>query len=256
MKINCLYFGKFGYTIVPKQIREDLKRIKSTGATSITLNILEQDYKAAFENIAFVIKEARQLGFKIYCMPDGWCALTENFSKFPSVFTVKNLDACIRNPKGDLFMNNLGPVADYTHPKTIAFFKKKLKECFKGFDFDGIFWHTSNDTHNATKQLYTKLSSYIHAKCNGEKSVFGFVDNSQTPFSDISYSGIHRNDIAYIDHRNFSAAQINELNSTISTIVNTTPKMICYFDYPPNVALPEEAMSLIKQQLSQIKSTV
>ena len=107
MIVNCFYQSKFAYTIVPWQIREDLERIRQQGASWITLNVLEQDRKAARENINLVFQEAERAGLQVAFCPERWAGIFGGVNNFPSVWTVKNMTHSLRDTQGDWVMTEL-----------------------------------------------------------------------------------------------------------------------------------------------------
>ncbi|MBP2831457.1 hypothetical protein J8281_04580 [Aquimarina sp. U1-2] len=258
MEINCFYFGKYAYTFVPWQIEEDILRIKNTGAHSITLNVIEQDYRAAKENILFVIATAKKHGLKVYFLPDGWCNLFKGISGFPSVFAVKNMASCLKNEDGSAYLTDLGPVSSISEKATSVFIKKKLKECFEGFKFDGVLWYSSKLHSNlistkAYEHFFSELNRYTRGNFGTEKVIDWYHKNS-TPLDIGNIKGLRyaTNDIQILDHRNYSKADTERLATEIDNLFQKKPRLFCYFDYPVNVELPEESMKIITQKLKQL----
>ncbi len=268
MNINCFYFSKFSYTLVPWQIKEDLQRIKDTGANSITLNIIEQDYKAARENIELVIEEARKLGLKIYFIPERWLGVFGGVHDFPSVWTLKNMQYSITKATTDYLMTATGPVSSLFVPETISFLKKKLKECFKYFGFDGMIWYQPNLYWDAaggrggmdiTANAYTAVFSALnkHVKSTYDAPEIGWLPhpNSEIQLRAEKIEALDKYDhqIVLLDHRGYIAQQTKDLETKIDTILAKKSELFCYFDYPVNVALPEQSMKIIKKALSEKK---
>ncbi|MFD2187584.1 hypothetical protein [Aquimarina celericrescens] len=257
MEINCFYFGKYAYTFVPWQIEEDIVRIKNTGARSMTLNIIEQDYKAARENILLVISIAQKHNLKVYFLPDGWCNILEGVSGFPSVFAVKNRSSCLKNPDGKLRITDLGPVASLSEKTTIKFLKRKLKECFSGFGFDGMLWYKpllyqNMASENKCEQIFSELNLYIKDNFGLEKTIDWYRKKDESGTLDINeIKGLRyfNDDIQILDHRNYHNKDIENLASETKTLLRKKPKMFCYFDYPPNVASPKRSMEIITSEL-------
>ncbi|GAA4273699.1 hypothetical protein U6A24_02820 [Aquimarina gracilis] len=255
MEINCFYFGKYAYTFVPWQIEEDILRIKSTGAHSITLNVIEQDYKAAKENIVLVISVAQKHGLKVYVLPDGWCNVLGGVSQFPSVFAVKNMDSCLKNSESKHLITNLGPVASILEKRTIEYLKKKLKECFEGFAFDGILWyqcklHQSFISKEKYEQFFSGLHFYIKDHFGSEKTIDWYhTDSTSLNTNNIKGLRYITHDIQILDHRNYTKESTESLTLEIENLFRKKPKMFCYFDYPANVELPEKSMTVIRKTL-------
>ncbi len=213
------------------------------GATSITLNVIEQDYKAAFENISLVISLARTLGLKVYALPDGWGNLTGNISGFPSVQAVKKRKDCLADNENNLIMTDKGWLLNPNNKQVFKFFKKKLKEILEKFDFDGLFWYHPDDRTELVKLsgLFKLLHGYVIEKYP-DKAVFYHPKNNSF-FDDIN---VEQTMTSYI------------LPKTEQGLSNWTKPdklniMLSYFDYPPNIEQPEEFMTLMSACFMQLK---
>ncbi|MBV6646801.1 MAG: hypothetical protein KI790_15190 [Cyclobacteriaceae bacterium] len=141
MQINCFYFGKFGYTIVPSQIREDIRRIKDSGATFVTLNVLEQDYRAAKENIDLTVNEILRVGMSPLLATERWFGMFGGVQHYPSVFTLKRPETQLIDKKGEVFLTELGPVSSLYHEKTQKEISKNLDKTFEMWGFEGLMWY-------------------------------------------------------------------------------------------------------------------
>lgn len=141
MEINCFYFGKFGYTIVPAQIKEDVQRIKDHGARYVTLNVIEQDYKAAVENIDITVNEIVKAGMKPILATERWLGIFGGVQHFPSVFTLKRPDTQLISENGEVMMTELGPVSSLYHEKAEKEIRKMLDKTFEIWGFEGLMWY-------------------------------------------------------------------------------------------------------------------
>lgn len=261
MRINCFYQSKFAYTIVPWQIREDLQRIKDTGADIITLNVLEQDHKAANENIRLVLAEAEKVGLETWFVPERWVGIFSGVNDFPSVFTIKNMHTAVRDAQGDILQTSIGPVSSIFHKKTQSFLRKKLKECFKSFGFKGIIWdqpnlpvdkkHTAIDYILFFKKLNADLrqqypSISIHWRKNSHSPIR--IDGNTAGISDIP-----ANKIVFFSHQNYTTEQTNRMGTELTDLFKLQPQMFCYYDYPANVVAPQKSMEILEQFLRNHK---
>src|ERR1700710_1383630 len=70
--LNAYYFRAHMYTIVPRQVREDLKWMAGIGTNVVSIAILEQDMTSAVENVTIICNEAEKLGMKVYAVPSRW----------------------------------------------------------------------------------------------------------------------------------------------------------------------------------------
>src|ERR1035437_4743219 len=87
--LNAFYYRAQMYTMVPHQIKEDMKWLADAGTNAITISVLEQDFEASFENIQFIIKEANKVGMDVFATPSRWGGIVAGSPKVPSVFTVR-----------------------------------------------------------------------------------------------------------------------------------------------------------------------
>ena len=70
--LNAYYFRAHSYTMVPHQVKEDLKWMKAIGTDIVSIAILEQDFFAAVENIDIIFNEASKLNMQVYAVPSRW----------------------------------------------------------------------------------------------------------------------------------------------------------------------------------------
>lgn len=240
MNLNCFYFGKFGYTIVPWQIKEDLDRIAGMGCTYITLNVLEQDFKAAHENIHLVIALSRKRGLKILAAPDGWGNLIGNFSGFPSVYAVKKQKYCLLGTQQKPVMTGKGWLLDPQNKNVVKFFKNKVKEVLVKFDFDGVFWYQPDERASIANStnMFKELHSYCIKKYPEKELIYH-------PKNSLFLNNIHvqRTQQSVIVPRTMETLKQWKLTE------NTDNILASYFDYPPNAKEPERLMLKLKRKL-------
>jgi len=265
MIINCFYHSKFSYTIVPWQIEEDIQRIAQTGASVITLNVLEQDWKAARENIMLVMKLARRVGLKVYFTPEAWLGRFHTVNGFPSVFTVKNLDTAIKNEGGAGYHSSpIGPVSDWTHPKTEEFLHQKLEECFAKFGFDGIVWDQPLILP-ADINMNPSIGDYFSNLNDSIRRNFGAVDVIWHEHPAANAALINSNmprgltlppkEFIFFDHRGYKDSQVDNMTNVVNELLDEAPAMFGYYDYPANVSSPKKAMEMIAKCLKQVVSS-
>lgn len=139
--LNAYYFRAHTYTMVPKQIREDLQWMKNTGTDIVSVAVLEQDLYAAKENLKFICDEAKKLGMQVHAVPSRWGGLVAGAPKVPSVFTCQNPDTWICNKDGSIKKSNIsGCLSSIHHPKTLEFMINTTRKMLQTWDFDGVVW--------------------------------------------------------------------------------------------------------------------
>lgn len=139
--LNAYYFRAHMYTIVPSQVRDDLKWMADIGTNAVTLAILEQDLSAAVENVDIICNEAERLGIKVFAVPSRWGGMFAGAPKVPSLFSVKNPQTWVLKKDGKPLTNGIsGVISSIHYPETSEFFKSSLDTMFKLWNIKGIIW--------------------------------------------------------------------------------------------------------------------
>ena len=139
--LNAYYFRGHMYTMVPRQVKEDLKWMADVGTNIVSLAILEQDLFAAVENIEIICNEAAKLGMDVWAVPSRWAGLVAGAPKVPSLFTVQNHETWMRN-KDNSFVHSAvsGRISSIFHPATADFMKETANKVFETWDIKGLIW--------------------------------------------------------------------------------------------------------------------
>lgn len=139
--LNAFYYRAHMYTIVPRQIREDLKWMADIGTDTVTLSILEQDFSAAFENVAFICNEAAKLGMSVIAVPSRWAGILAGAPKVPSLFTIRNPQTWILRKDGTPVDSLVtGRISSIHYEETYEFIIQSLDKLFSSWDIQGIIW--------------------------------------------------------------------------------------------------------------------
>lgn len=138
--ISAYYFRAHMYTLVPRQVREDLQWMRDHGTSAVILGILEQDFDAACENIEFVCNEASRIGMQVFATPSRWGNLVAGCPKVPSILCSTHHDCWARRADGSPLMNFLGPIASIHHPRTFDAFLKMSTTLFTRWNISGMIW--------------------------------------------------------------------------------------------------------------------
>jgi len=121
--LNAYYFRAHMYTLVPHQIREDLRWMKGVGTQAVSVAILEQDLFAAVENIEIICNEAAKLGMDVYAVPSRWGGLFAGAPKVPSLFSVHNPQTWVLDDQGATHYSDVsGVISSIHYPETLDFF--------------------------------------------------------------------------------------------------------------------------------------
>lgn len=139
--LNAYYFRAHMYTMVPRQVKEDLKWMADIGTNVVSVAILEQDLRAAVENVEIIVREANKLGMEVFAVPSRWGGLLAGAPKVPSVFTIQNPQTWLVKENGDFYKDkNVGVHSSIHYNETLDFFKKAVDKIFELWNIKGIVW--------------------------------------------------------------------------------------------------------------------
>jgi hypothetical protein len=139
--LNAYYFRAHLYTMVPHQVREDLKWMRDVGTQAVSIAVLEQDLFAAVENIHVICDEAGKLGMDVYAVPSRWAGLFAGAPKVPSLFSVCHPDTWVLERDGSpKFSDVSGVISSVHYPETFEFFRTSIDKMFSLWDLKGVIW--------------------------------------------------------------------------------------------------------------------
>lgn len=138
--ISTYYFRAQMYTIVPHQVREDLRWMADHGSDSVIVGVIEQDLSAARENLDCICTEAAKLGLRVFATPSRWGNLVAGCPKVPSILCATDHQLWARKADGSPAMNFLGPIASVHHPRTLEAFTRLTTTLLSQWDISGIVW--------------------------------------------------------------------------------------------------------------------
>lgn len=137
--LNAYYLRAQTYTIVPRQIAEDMKWMADAGTAIVSVAVLEQDFTAAVENIRIICEEAHRFGMKVYGVPSRWAGLVAGAPKVPSLYSCQNPGGWILDRDGRPSLNPFSGVTSSVHaPRTLSFFQDCVDRLFETWPFDGM----------------------------------------------------------------------------------------------------------------------
>jgi len=139
--VSSYYLRAHTYTLVPHQVREDMKWMADIGTQAVDVGVLEQDLYAAVENIEYIVEAAHKEGMKVFAVPSRWGGMIAGAPKVPSVFSTLNPQTWILNDKGKPLTSGVSGVLSSVHyPEVLDFFCNSLTQIFKNWDISGIIW--------------------------------------------------------------------------------------------------------------------
>lgn len=138
--IGAFYFRAQLYTLVPRQVREDMEWMRDAGINTLVIGVLEQDLDSARENIDRISAEAHRAGIKTWVIPSRWGNLVAGAGKVPCTFTGKNPDCWALHENGKPAMGAFGPYASIHHPYTYERYTMMLQRLLKQWPVEGIIW--------------------------------------------------------------------------------------------------------------------
>lgn len=139
--LNAYYLRAHMYTIVPRQISEDMKWMAGVGTNVVSIALLEQDLWAAGSNIDIICNAATKEGMNVWGVPSRWGGLLAGAPKVPSLFSVQNPDTWILKRDGKPSYNAVsGVVSSIYHSDTMNFFCKTADDFLNRFPLGGLIW--------------------------------------------------------------------------------------------------------------------
>lgn len=138
--ISTYYFRAQMYTLVPHQVREDMRWMADHGSDALIVGVIEQDFSAARENLDLICAEAAKAGLRVFATPSRWGNLVAGCPKVPSILCATRHEVWARNADGSPAMNFLGPIASVHHPRTFDAFSEWTTLLLSQWDISGIIW--------------------------------------------------------------------------------------------------------------------
>ncbi|WKN44202.1 hypothetical protein [Tunicatimonas pelagia] len=139
--LNAYYFRAHMYTMVPRQVREDMEWMADLGTHVVTIAVLEQDLFAAVENIEIVCREAERVGMAVHAVPSRWAGIFAGAPKVPSLFSVLHPDTWVLKKDGTPLVSSVsGVISSIHHPATYKFFCESLTTLLEQWPIRGIMW--------------------------------------------------------------------------------------------------------------------
>lgn len=140
--LNAYYFRAHMYTMVPHQIREDMKTMAAAETKVISIAILEQDLWAGNHNIQTICKYAGQEGMEVWGVPSRWGGLVAGAPKVPSMFSTTHPDTWMLTKDGSprIRSTTSGVISSIHHPETLRFFCETGDKVLSEFPLTGLIW--------------------------------------------------------------------------------------------------------------------
>lgn len=139
--LNAYYFRAHMYTMVPRQVREDMLWMADNGTNVISVAILEQDLWAAVENIEIVCNEAAKVGIDVHAVPSRWGGIVAGAPKVPSIFTITHPQTYVLEKDGTPKTSPVsGRISSVHYPETLEFVKSTILKCINLWDIKGVVW--------------------------------------------------------------------------------------------------------------------
>jgi hypothetical protein len=139
--LNSYYLRAHMYTLVPSQVREDMKWMAGIGTNIVSISVLEQDFYAAKENINILINEATKEGLKVFAIPGRWGGIVAGGPKVPSLFTIQNQQTWMMAADGKYIDSSVsGRISSIFHQDTFEFICFYLEKLIKQWPVSGIIW--------------------------------------------------------------------------------------------------------------------
>lgn len=178
--LNAFYLRAHMYTMVPRQVREDMKWMAGIGTNVVSIAVLEQDFYAARRNIDMVVAEAAREGMKVFASPSRWGGIVAGAPKVPSLFTVRNQQTWMRASDGQYVdSRETGRISSIFHPDTSDFVCNALEQLVTQWPVSGIIW-------DEPKTIQRDFSPEAQSVCGPTPSYEQCVDQNVRFYSQVN----------------------------------------------------------------------
>lgn len=127
--LSAYYLRAHMYTIVPRQVREDMEWMAAIGTDNVCVSLLEQDLWAAVENVNIIIAEADRVGMKVLGIPTRLAGLYAGAPKVPSLWLSTRPRYWSLQPNGQPRISRVsGPRGGMLYPEVEQFIGDTLLE--------------------------------------------------------------------------------------------------------------------------------
>jgi hypothetical protein len=247
--LNAYYLRAQMYTMVPRQIAEDMKWMAGAGTDVVTISVLEQDLWAAERNIDTICEAARKAGMEVWADASRWGGLVAGAPKVPSLFTVCHPDGWVLKKDGTPVFDTTtaGAVSSIYHPGTRQFFCETADKFLTRFPFTGWVWdepkHVGADDRSRwalktlgerssyeqrvaeTVKFFSAVNAYLRERHPAVKlSLFVFANSSDTVIREMAT--VSHLDYYGCDGRPWSNADGGDQESAGKTLVDNGGKFI------------------------------
>lgn len=240
--LNAFYYRAHMYTMVPRQIREDMKWMARAGTNAITISVLEQDFDAADENIRFIISEANKQGMEVFAAPSRWGGIVAGSPKVPSLFTIRNPQTWVLRKDGTAVDSSVsGRISSINSEETYRFVESLLDKLFRKWNFKGVIWDepktlsldyspaaiqkfgnnpTMDQQIQANVDFYSRLNKYVKTKYP-DKTTCLFIYSSYEDEIINKMAAIEYLDYFGADGRPWHSADGGQLEGNGKTLLGT-----------------------------------
>ncbi len=139
--LNAYYFRAHMYTMVPRQVREDMLWMADKGTNVVSVAILEQDLWAAVENVEIICNEAAKVGMDVHIVPSRWGGIVAGAPKVPSIFTITHPETYVLEKDGTPEGSSVsGRKSSIHHLATLEFVQSTVLKCIEMWNIKGVVW--------------------------------------------------------------------------------------------------------------------
>ncbi len=183
--LNAFYIRAHMYTLVPRNVLNDLDWMASVGTNSITVSVLEQDMSASKNNLLFIVKEARKRGMQVYMVPTRWAGIFAGGTKVPSIFSVRNPHTWRKKENGEiLFTRSTGVISSIHYPEVTDFFIKGLAKAVNQWELDGVIWDEPKIWVKDFSDPARKMADFDHVGSHYQAAV-NFMNHLSTGLKEL-----------------------------------------------------------------------
>lgn len=139
--LNAYYFRAHMYTMVPRQVREDMHWMADKGTNVVSVAVLEQDLWAGVKNIEIICNEAAKVCIEVHAVPSRWGGIVAGAPKVPSLFTITHPQTYVLEKNGTPKESSVsGRISSIHYPETLEFVQSTILKCIELWDIKGVIW--------------------------------------------------------------------------------------------------------------------
>ena len=238
--ISTYYFRAQMYTLVPHQVREDMRWMADHGSDAVIVGVMEQDFRAARENLDLICAEAAKAGLRVLATPSRWGNLVAGCPKVPSILCATRHEVWARNADGSPAMNFLGPIAMFLFGHYADMPAMNILAGTPGLDDFGL-----------DGRPWAREDGGVSDSGSGAPSKF-LLDQGPSFIAAARAHGRHA--LALIENHALNRADTRLMEKRLDAVLAQGYDHLIYYYYPRSCEDAERAMAILGQAIRRYRA--